>query len=292
MSARSWNREEEDYLEEHWGIQLISLIAKHLKRSEDAIVGRTQKLNLGPSKDRSGFLVAGQLAKAIHVDLHTITDHWIPKHGLKAIRKATKKTLLFWCIELPDFWEWAENHQSKLDSRRFECGALGPEPEWMASKRETDLLFPPHRMRIWKPAEDRELLILAASKKFTQQQIAGQMGQTHSSIEHRFTRLKGKIKNMKDIGMEMNMDVQRTTHILETLHDFDFRDLTMPFITVYQHPIDMPDKFVARVFNLDKPTPYALVKDTLEEIRQAIPDRFANIGRTPTDEPQIYEVWI
>lgn len=44
----------------------------------------------------------------------------------------------------------------------------------------------------------------------------------------------------------------------------------MPIIAVYQHPEDFPEKCVARIYELDKPTDTLMIKDTLEEIETDI----------------------
>jgi hypothetical protein len=62
--------------------------------------------------------------------------------------------------------------------------------------------------------------------------------------------------------------------------------------TVYKHPLDYPDKFVARRWLLDKWTPDVIVADTLEELREKLPRGLYNLGRDSRDEPQIVETWI
>lgn len=63
--------------------------------------------------------------------------------------------------------------------------------------------------------------------------------------------------------------------------------------TVYDHPSDFPDKFVARLFLYDRPTEHAIVADSVEELRAI----FRNYGlialsRQPADDLVIMETWI
>jgi hypothetical protein len=63
--------------------------------------------------------------------------------------------------------------------------------------------------------------------------------------------------------------------------------------TIYDHPTDYPDHFVARRFELDKPTSQILLCETLEPIRDAL----AGAGlicfmRDPSDDPKIVETWM
>ena len=66
----------------------------------------------------------------------------------------------------------------------------------------------------------------------------------------------------------------------------------MPLIVVYNNPEDYPNKYVARVWDVNRPTALVAVADTLEEIREAIPQEMYNIGRQPQDDPCIVEVWL
>jgi hypothetical protein len=62
--------------------------------------------------------------------------------------------------------------------------------------------------------------------------------------------------------------------------------------TIYDHPSDFPDKFVARCFHYDKPTEAFLLADTLDEIRRLIPQGLYRLDRQPNDDPVIVETWI
>ncbi len=72
----------------------------------------------------------------------------------------------------------------------------------------------------------------------------------------------------------------------------------MPIWTVYEHPTDYPDQFVARRFNIliDKPEPQAtddiVTAASLQELREMLPIGLTRIPRLHGDEPQIVEVWI
>lgn len=57
---------------------------------------------------------------------------------------------------------------------------------------------------------------------------------------------------------------------VESVKEIDFSGLKVPFIAVYRHPEDFPEKCVARIYELDKPTDTLMIKDTLEEIEMDI----------------------
>lgn len=82
------------------------------------------------------------------------------------------------------------------------------------------------------------------------------------------------------------------TQVLSTFYDMDFSGFRIPMIVVYDHPIDCPTKFVARLFDLDKLTKYAIVADSLEELQENIPPRFFRLARQENDDPTIVEIWV
>lgn len=81
--------------------------------------------------------------------------------------------------------------------------------------------------------------------------------------------------------------------IVEKFRPEQMRSLSrLPIICIYEHPEDYPTKYVARLWNLERPTPLAAVADTLEEIRATIPAGMVSITRSETDDPCIVETWI
>lgn len=67
--------------------------------------------------------------------------------------------------------------------------------------------------------------------------------------------------------------------------------------TVYDHPRDCPNGFVARLHvafsdGTTAPTKHACYAPTLEEVRALLPRGLACIARSPEDDPKIVETWI
>lgn len=73
---------------------------------------------------------------------------------------------------------------------------------------------------------------------------------------------------------------------------------TFPIFAVYEKPVDFPDKYVVRLWKINRKigkaivTQYCVVKDTLEECRKAIPPHLYRFGRESSDDPKIVETWI
>ena len=73
----------------------------------------------------------------------------------------------------------------------------------------------------------------------------------------------------------------------------------MFIIVIYRNPLDFPDKWVARVFENDRPKHHYCVADKykdvldwgLQELREKGNYAPTRMPRQANDEPQIFEVW-
>ena len=68
-------------------------------------------------------------------------------------------------------------------------------------------------------------------------------------------------------------------------------------VAVYDHPKDYPQSYVARVHIVGRgrhwPSPSIfIVRDTLEDVRAAIPAGMHRMNRSPTDDPCIVETYM
>lgn len=81
---------------------------------------------------------------------------------------------------------------------------------------------------------------------------------------------------------------------VESAKEIDFSGLKVPFIAVYQHPEDFPEKCVARIYELDKPTDTLMIKDTLGEIEKDIRENtgMTFIPRGAEDVLSLVGVWM
>jgi hypothetical protein len=67
--------------------------------------------------------------------------------------------------------------------------------------------------------------------------------------------------------------------------------------TIYDHPRDMPEKYVARLHVIDKggsrPTDKVIVADNLDAIREIMESHgLTRLKRYDDDDPVIVEVWL
>jgi hypothetical protein len=66
--------------------------------------------------------------------------------------------------------------------------------------------------------------------------------------------------------------------------------------TVYDHPSDFPDRFIARLSLISRTGVVATQKTvsaaTLEELRDRLPPGLCRLDRDPSDDPVIVETWL
>lgn len=187
--GKNWTKDEIEYLSGNWGRYSIPQLSKKLNRSENAVKIKIFRYSLGQAVTNANCLNAHQLSNLMGVDIHTVTNYWIPKCGLKAKHKAPRGQRKQWFISMGVLMQWLKNNQDKWDSRRVEEFALGPEPEWLKRKRTADRVLPERRLQKWTRKEDQEAIRLYKTGNYTYQQIGSALGRSATSIGHRISRL-------------------------------------------------------------------------------------------------------
>ncbi|KYG90807.1 hypothetical protein A0U40_17925 [[Bacillus] sp. KCTC 13219] len=84
----------------------------------------------------------------------------------------------------------------------------------------------------------------------------------------------------------------RTNFEVETFIDMDLSKCEIPLIVVYERPLDFPNEFVGRLFNVDRPTEFFVRGATEGDIISKIPGSFTRLPRSPADEPHIVCAYI
>ncbi len=79
-----------------------------------------------------------------------------------------------------------------------------------------------------------------------------------------------------------------------SMKEADLTGLFWPMIAIYRIPKDYPGKYVARIYDLDKPTNVVMIKDTLEELQEDIGKntKLIYIPRSIEDHETVEGVWI
>ncbi|MDR1408870.1 MAG: sigma-70 region 4 domain-containing protein [Oscillospiraceae bacterium] len=187
--GRTWTNDELEYLREKWGKFNIPQLAARLGRFENAIRIKIVRLGLGKGADNYNCLTARKTSELLGVDIHTVTDFWIAKKGLKAKRRAPHGTRKQWWIDFDALRKWLKNNSELWDSRRVELFALGGEPDWLKAKRESDAAKHGRKAQKWTSSEDLHAILLYRSNCYTVAQIAERLDRSASAVEHRLARL-------------------------------------------------------------------------------------------------------
>lgn len=85
--------------------------------------------------------------------------------------------------------------------------------------------------------------------------------------------------------------------IVDSLKYVDLSGLAVPVAVIYDHPVDVPDKYVVRIWEgkEEKPTNVEMRKDSLQECRDEIyrSGYFLMATRPePEDDSKIAEIWL
>ena len=80
--------------------------------------------------------------------------------------------------------------------------------------------------------------------------------------------------------------------ILKNFTNVDFTKIKAAMIVIYDHPKDYPNSYVARIWDMDKPTNVVVINENLVALRSLIPKDMSFIERFETDDPCMVEIWL
>lgn len=190
-----WTEQEIAYLRDHIGNTKISTIAKNLDRSETAVILKMKRLGIAKTKEHTGLMTSGELARILDVDRTTIRG-WIERHGLPIKRKVTRIEKTFSFVDNEEFWMWAKEHKDKVNFSKIERNSIPPEPEWVDSLRFDNKHYQKKSYKQWTTKEDMRLKELQ-NKGLTKREIAKELGRTVVSVERRTSRLNSEKENTR-----------------------------------------------------------------------------------------------
>lgn len=80
--------------------------------------------------------------------------------------------------------------------------------------------------------------------------------------------------------------------VLESFTADNLRSCTLPLITIYRRPEDYPDNYVARLYDLQQPTPYIVLGSDLADIKRKLPPAMLPVSRSHDDPPAVVVSYI
>ncbi|NDI36442.1 hypothetical protein [Chengkuizengella sediminis] len=72
---------------------------------------------------------------------------------------------------------------------------------------------------------------------------------------------------------------------------FSINVCEIPMIVISQNPKNHPLKYVARLYDRDEPSPFVYMKDSLSEVRDAVPKQLNRLESQKDDHPTVIETW-
>ena len=87
-------------------------------------------------------------------------------------------------------------------------------------------------------------------------------------------------------------DESYKSSILKSFENVDFTEIREAMIVIYDHPKDYPNSYVARIWDMNKPTNVVVKNESLDVLRSLIPSGMSCIKRHETDDPCIIEIWL
>ena len=82
-------------------------------------------------------------------------------------------------------------------------------------------------------------------------------------------------------------------NFVDTLSKVDLQGMKMPLAVIYERPIDFPNHFVVRIFDVNIPTDIVYLSENLEDCRKEISEIGLQVcfGRSKEDHKCIVETW-
>lgn len=198
MYNKNWTKEEENYLEEKWGIVSVPSLAKKLNRTENAIVVRAQRLGLGQFLMGGEYVTFNQLTRAFNdTSASYKLTSWVKNRGFPVHTKRVRNNS-FRVVYLHEFWKWAEENRSFLDFSKLEPYSLGEEPSWVPEQRAKDFeAFRLQRKDPWTVLEDDKLRYLLSQHKYGYAELSDILRRSAGAIQRRISDLKLKDRPVK-----------------------------------------------------------------------------------------------
>jgi hypothetical protein len=80
--------------------------------------------------------------------------------------------------------------------------------------------------------------------------------------------------------------------VLKNFINVDFSEIKSAMIVIYDHPKDYPNSYVARIWDMDKPTNVVVANENIYVLRKLIPKNMGCINKFETDDPCMLEIWL
>lgn len=149
------------------------------------------KIGMSNTKRETGMLTMQGLANEIG-EKREVVERWVVKHNLKCTKKITRKIKQFYFIDIPEFWEWAEQHKHKVNFLKIERNSLLPEPSWVEGERKKAYgKTSSRKFKHWTD-EENDTLINLVSANLSYEEIEEKIGREPRDIAEKRAKMRKK----------------------------------------------------------------------------------------------------
>jgi excisionase family DNA binding protein len=207
---KDWTPEQDEILEDNYGLRNLSWIAKKVGKTEIATRKRIKKiLKLDPD---SYYIQLVEVARQLKVPRSTIY-RWAENEGLphKKIVLSFERERYF--VDMEKVWKWLKEHPNKWNAARLEDFGLGFEPDWVKEKRRADMAVI-NQGKKWKNADKEKAWVMWAAGK-SYKDIAEYFKRTEYSLEImlQFYRAEKAGKPFNRYGSKKEIPVENAAEV-------------------------------------------------------------------------------
>lgn len=191
-----WQKNEVEYLKEHWGAMPIPEIAKNINKSVNAVKLKAGKIGLKRFIHSGEYITYNQLMLLIN----SVQGGWYDTKILKAgfpLRYKAAVNQQVKVVYMNEFWAWFENNKQLIDLSRTHNGTFGYEPEWVDEKRKADKRAAQYKTTPWTPAEEKLLTELLQELKWGYREISIKLKRSEGAIKRRMLDLNIKLRPLR-----------------------------------------------------------------------------------------------
>ncbi len=192
-----WTQEDEDFLDEAWGIIPIPTIASKINKPQKRIAQKAYRMGLSAVPYRDDRLLLQEVLRLFKM------GHWQSKQlnawieaGLDIETKTYGRTI-YKMVSIDSIWIWVQNNPRTVNLSLLEPGILGKEPPWAKRRRQIDYINGQYAKRPWTVKEENRLECLARSGLFSVADLAYKFNRSYHSIDAKLRRMDFDISVLK-----------------------------------------------------------------------------------------------
>lgn len=197
ISPKWWQKNEVEYLKEHWGAMPIPEIAKNINKSVNAVKLKAFRLGLKRFIHSGEYVTYNQLRLLIN---GSTQGGWYDTKLLKAgfpLRYKAAVNYQIKIVYMDEFWAWFKNNRHLIDLSRTHNRTFGYEPAWVDEKRKADKRAAEYKMTPWTPAEEKLLTELLKELKWGYREISIRLKRSEGAIKRRMLDLNIKLRPLR-----------------------------------------------------------------------------------------------